>query len=80
MEESFAWSKRLRGGLPGYLNAWKTFKQGLPRLARRLQHVKLLGQDAFEVIREHDGHETLFYLDPPYCTRRGRPKRSTTTR
>jgi DNA adenine methylase len=66
MGRNFAWSRRLRGGQPGDRNAWETFKRGLPRLARRLRHVELLHQDAFEVIRESDGPETLFYLDPPY--------------
>jgi DNA adenine methylase len=66
MGKSFAWSNRLRGRQPGDVNGWETFKQGLPRLARRLRHVELLHQDALEVIRAHDGPETLFYLDPPY--------------
>jgi DNA adenine methylase len=66
MGRTFAWSDRLRGGQPGDRNAWETFKRGLPRLARRLRHVELLCQDALEVIREHDGPETLLYLDPPY--------------
>jgi DNA adenine methylase len=61
-----AWSGRLRGGRPGDLNAWETMKPELPRLARRLARVKLRCQDAVELIREFDGPDTLFYLDPPY--------------
>jgi DNA adenine methylase len=63
----FAWSNRLRGGRPGDVNAWETLKRSvLPRIARRLRGVELLCQDALEVIRAHDGPDTLFYLDPPY--------------
>jgi len=62
----FAWSERLRGGQPGDQNAWHTFRLALPAMAERLRHVELRCQDAFEVIREHDGPETLFYMDPPY--------------
>jgi DNA adenine methylase len=64
---NFAWSDRLRGGRPGDVNAWETFKaRGLRRVARRLQGVELLCADAVEMIRDHDGPDTLFYLDPPY--------------
>jgi DNA adenine methylase len=62
----FAWSKRVRGGRPGDLNAWETIKAELPRIARRLAHVELRCQDAVEVIRAFDGPDTLHYLDPPY--------------
>jgi DNA adenine methylase len=62
----FAWSERLRGGRPGDLNAWETIKRELPRIAHRLSSVELRCEDAVEVIHEHDGPETLFYLDPPY--------------
>jgi DNA adenine methylase len=62
----FAWSDRLRGGQPGDRNAWHTLRRALPAMADRLRHVELRCQDAFEVIREHDGPSTLFYLDPPY--------------
>jgi DNA adenine methylase len=62
----FAWSERLRGGRPGDLNAWETIKAELPRIAARLARVELRCRDALEVIREFDGPDTLFYLDPPY--------------
>jgi DNA adenine methylase len=64
--KTFAWSKRLRGGQPGDVNAWETIKRELSRSARRLKCVELRCQDAVEIIREYDGPETLFYLDPPY--------------
>jgi DNA adenine methylase len=63
---TFAWSERLRGGRPGDLNAWETFKELLPRIASRLIPVRWRTGEALEVIREFDRPETLFYLDPPY--------------
>jgi DNA adenine methylase len=64
--QDFSWSERQRGGRPGDLNAWETAKQEFPRIAARLERVELRCQDALEVIREFDGPDTLFYLDPPY--------------
>jgi DNA adenine methylase len=63
---SFAWSERQRGGRPGDLNAWETIKGQLPRIAGRLRGVLLRCRRAIDVIREFDGPDTLFYLDPPY--------------
>jgi DNA adenine methylase len=64
--KTFAWSDRLRGGQPGDLNAWETILGELPRIAERLHGVQLDQCDALDLIRHHDGPDTLFYLDPPY--------------
>jgi DNA adenine methylase len=64
--KTFAWSKRLRGGQPGDKNAWETIRDHLPRIAERLEGVEIHQAPALELIRRHDGPETLFYLDPPY--------------
>jgi DNA adenine methylase len=64
--KDFAWSDRKRGGQPGDVNGWQTIVADLPRIARRIAGVELRCQDAVEVIREFDGPNTLFYLDPPY--------------
>jgi site-specific DNA-adenine methylase len=34
MKKNFSWSKRLRGGRPGDLNAWETFKSALIAILR----------------------------------------------
>jgi DNA adenine methylase len=64
--KTFAWSDRKRGGQPGDLNAWQTILAELPRIAARLSGVQFENVDALELIRRHDGKDTLFYLDPPY--------------
>jgi DNA adenine methylase len=63
---AFAWSDRLRGGQPGDVNAWETILDELPRIASRLQGVEIRQAEAIDLIRCHDGRDTLFYLDPPY--------------
>jgi DNA adenine methylase len=66
LARSYAKSTRTRGGLPGDENAWRTIQAVLPRVAKRLEHVNLLHEDALEVIAQYDGPDTLFYCDPPY--------------
>src|SRR3954447_12108668 len=51
---SFAWSERTRGGRPGDLNAWETFKAALPAIVARLAPIRLTCRDALEAIRAFD--------------------------
>jgi DNA adenine methylase len=39
---------------------------GLPAVHARLRRVVILNQPALEIIKQQDGPNTLFYLDPPY--------------
>jgi DNA adenine methylase len=64
--QSFAKSKRLRGGRMGDLNAWLTILAELPAIAERLARVEIRHAPALELIRQYDGPETLLYCDPPY--------------
>jgi DNA adenine methylase len=64
--ETFAWSDRLRGGLPGDLNSWRTILLKLPTIAERLLGVQFYRADAVHLIRRFDGPDRLFYIDPPY--------------
>jgi DNA adenine methylase len=62
----FSWSHRLRGGRPGEVNAWESFKSLIPQMAERLKNVEITNKDHLEIIKEHDSPNTLFYCDPPY--------------
>lgn len=67
MGKNFSYSKRLRGGRPGDVNAFDTWrKYHLPSAAERFKQVKILNVQAVELISEYDGEDSLFYCDPPY--------------
>lgn len=57
---------RLRGGMNEQCSAWMSCVDGLAEVHARLRRVMILHRDAFEMIEEFDGPETLFYTDPPY--------------
>lgn len=66
MKKSFAWSERTRGGKPGDVNAWKTMIDELPAVAERLKNTIILNTSIFNVFKNWDEEDTLWYLDPPY--------------
>jgi DNA adenine methylase len=57
---------RTRGDRNAEVNAWWNAIEGLPAVHRRLRDVLILNRPALDLIRGHDGPDTLFYLDPPY--------------
>ena len=57
---------RTRGGMNEQASAWLSAVEGLPAVHARLKRVVILNRDALDVIRQQDGENTLFYLDPPY--------------
>lgn len=57
---------RTRRGMNEQVSAWLSAVEGLPEVHARLQRVLILNHDALDVIRQQDGPQTLFYLDPPY--------------
>jgi DNA adenine methylase len=59
-------STRLRRGMPEHQSAWLTAIDNLSAAHERLQKVTILCEPAIEVIRTHDGPNTLIYADPPY--------------
>jgi DNA adenine methylase len=68
---TFAWSERTRGGRPGDLNAWETFKEELPSIVARLAPIRLACGDALDSIRAVDdlhGPDVVHYCDPPYLS------------
>jgi DNA adenine methylase len=57
---------RTRRQMNEQASAWLNAIEGLPEVHARLKRVVILRQPALEVIKSHDGDNTLFYLDPPY--------------
>ena len=45
---------------------WRGWPDCIPLFTERLQGVVIERREASEVIRQHDGPETLHYVDPPY--------------
>ena len=74
LRQAFAWSERLRGGRPGDLNAWETFKCEIMRIAERLRGVQVYCMPVSELVERFDAEDALFYIDPPYlpATRQAR--------
>ena len=57
---------RTRRGMNEQVSSWLSAVEGLPDAHERLKRVVILNRDALDVIRQQDGPNTLFYLDPPY--------------
>jgi DNA adenine methylase len=66
LQKNFAWSKRLRGGQPGDVNAFDTFKLQLEKIKERWKDVIIHNDQAESVILQYDSPNTLIYNDPPY--------------
>jgi DNA adenine methylase len=60
---------------------WRSYPQHLPALIDRLRGVVIEQRDAMDVMQEHDGPDTLHYVDPPYVhSTRSAKTRGTVTR
>lgn len=57
---------RTRRGMNEQVSSWLTAIEGLPEVHARLRRVVILNRPALEVIKQQDGENTFFYLDPPY--------------
>lgn len=57
---------RTRGGMNEQISAWLSAVEGLPDVHARLKRVVVLCREARDVIKQQDGKQTCFYLDPPY--------------
>ena len=57
---------RTRRAMNEQASAWLNAVEGLVVVHARLKRVAILNRDALDVIRQQDGKQTLFYLDPPY--------------
>lgn len=45
---------------------WANYPNALIAVIERMQGVVIENRDAFSLIPQHDGPDTLFYIDPPY--------------
>lgn len=57
---------RTRRGRNEQVSAWLTAIDGLEDIHNRLQRVVITNMDAVKLIKQQDGPDTLFYIDPPY--------------
>ncbi|KKK48633.1 hypothetical protein LCGC14_3143160, partial [marine sediment metagenome] len=45
---------------------WRNYPRALEKIIERLRGVVIENRNALEVIKTHDGRQTLHYVDPPY--------------
>jgi DNA adenine methylase len=74
--EAFAWSERLRGGKPGDVNAWNTYKELLPDIIERLRGVDVYCLPIHDLFVLFDAPNVLWYIDPPYLPSTRRAKKA----
>lgn len=58
--------RRTRRGVNEQASSWLTAIEQVAWFRERLRAVVILDRPAIDVIKQQDGEETLFYLDPPY--------------
>jgi len=67
MKTSFAWSERLRRGMPGDVSGWLSAVDAIPAIARRIANVSFYSMDAIKLLLCYlDYQDILVYADPPY--------------
>lgn len=49
-------------------HGWMNYPEALSKIIDRLRGVCIENRDAVEVMRAHDGDETVHYVDPPYVS------------
>ncbi len=59
-------TSRTRRGMNEQASAWLTAVEGLPDVHARLKRIVILNMPALDLIRQQDGPDTLFNIDPPF--------------
>jgi DNA adenine methylase len=66
------YSKKNRRSIPA--GDWRTWPASLPVIIERMRGVIIEQRPAVEIIQEHDGPQTLHYVDPTYVRSTRSPK------
>ena len=76
----FAWaaSKRTRRDMAEPVSKFLSSIDGLAEVANRLRTVMIESRPAIELIKQYDGKDSFFYLDPPYLPETRHGKRAST--
>lgn len=64
--ETFAWSDRLRGEMPGDVNAYLNSIQRIPRISERIKNVGFYNCKALDILNTCNDNNVVAYCDPPY--------------
>jgi len=64
--EDFAWSERLRGGIPGDVNAWNNKIKQIPEIYNRIRYVRFNHGNGIKAVLDFNNPNCLIYEDPPY--------------
>ncbi len=66
LRKAFAWSERLRGGIPEEVNSWKSALELLPVIGERFREVYIFNKPGIEVVKTFNNKNVLVYADPPH--------------
>jgi DNA adenine methylase len=66
LKKDFSWSKRLRGGIPGDVNAWNNFVKRVPEIQQRIKNVLFYNENAIQYLDSYNRSGIFAYADPPY--------------
>lgn len=64
--KDFAYSERLRGGMPGDENSWYRSIENIEKISQKIQKVRFFNVNAIDIIQNNNKANTFIYIDPPY--------------
>lgn len=66
LKKDFAWSDRLRGGMPENINSWNNAIDRLSEISLRLHNVFIYNMNIFDILEINNNSQVFTYIDPPY--------------